>query len=109
MKTITKLWIAVLVLAVMTPAGFVLPELFKSGPAWGEWSADELGKLIGYVPGHLARLSLMWRAPVPGYVLNVWPGSHFARMSIGYILSAMVGVVAIFGIFYLIVRSLYKK
>ena len=45
MKTITKLWIFIAVLVILTPIGLVLPAYFKSGPAWGEWVAqDRYGK-----------------------------------------------------------------
>ena len=45
MRTISKLWIFIGILAVLAPIGIILPAYFKSGPAWGEWGiADRYGK-----------------------------------------------------------------
>lgn len=45
MKTISKLWILIAILVILTPTGIILPAYFKSGPAWGEWIAmDRYGK-----------------------------------------------------------------
>ena len=45
MKTITKLWILAAALVILSPLGLMMPGYFKSGPAWGEWTAvDRYGK-----------------------------------------------------------------
>ena len=38
MKTTTKLWIGLGVLAIASPLGLYLPDTFKAGEAWGEWN-----------------------------------------------------------------------
>lgn len=45
MKTITKLWLFIVILIILVPIGLILPAYFKAGPAWGEWTAaDRYGK-----------------------------------------------------------------
>jgi len=80
-KGINKLWIALVVLALLSPLG-----LLASGTAWGEWGADEFSAMLGYVPQGLARLAGLWSAPLPDYTilgLGDVPG---------YILSAFIGM-----------------
>lgn len=80
MKTINKLWILVMVLAIISPLGIIIPRYFKSGPAWGE-----------------ARLSSLWNAPLQDY------GSGNA----GYIFSAIIGIALIAGVM-LIIGKFFK-
>ena len=40
MRTTSKLWLGVIILAFLSPLGLLLPEYFKAGDAWGEWGAD---------------------------------------------------------------------
>jgi len=81
MKGVNKLWVALGILAIFSPIG-----LLASGTAWGEWGTDEFPAMLGYVPRGLARFSDLWRAPLPDYSI---PG---LGSSIGYILSALVGM-----------------
>ena len=99
MKTITKLWILIGSLLILTPAGLILPGYFKAGGAWGEWSAEELKAIVGYIPRGLSKISSLWNAPIPGY----------GRGSGAYIISAVVGVMAVFGIVFLIGKFLTRK
>ena len=61
MKTTTKLWIVIGILAVLTPIGLVLPAYFKSGPAWGEWIAhDRYGKTcLTYIMSGVAGVAVV--------------------------------------------------
>ncbi len=99
MKTITKLWILIAILAILTPIGLMVPEYFKAGAAWGEWGSDEIKKLVGYVPKGLERLSDIWAAAIPDY------GSS----KISYIVSAILGIITIMGLTFLLGRFLGKK
>ena len=65
MRTTRKLWIGLGALIVLSPLGLILPARFGAGTAWGEWSAEELRKLVGYVP---KGMSAGWNAPLPDYV-----------------------------------------
>ncbi len=56
-----KLGLGLLILALFTPLGVILPEKFKAGGAWGEWGPEELQKLLGYVPAGLKRTAHLWK------------------------------------------------
>ena len=99
MKTVTKLWILMGVLIILTPVGLMLSGYFKAGGAWGEWGTPELMAMIGYIPHGLRKLSSLWNAPIPGY----------GRGSGAYIISAVVGVITISGIVFLIGKFLTRK
>jgi hypothetical protein len=92
MKITTKLWIGIAVLIVLSPLGLILPEHFKAGSAWGEWGADEMQKLVGYIPQGLEKLSSLWNAPIPDYAFKGWEDKGLAYLSLAYIISAVVGI-----------------
>ncbi|MDA8091205.1 MAG: hypothetical protein M0Z61_13435 [Nitrospiraceae bacterium] len=80
-----KLWIALLVLAVLTPLGLWVPNFFGAGGAWGEWGWREIEKMLGYAPSGLKKTNGLWKAPVAGY------GSGY----LGYLASALLGILVI--------------
>ena len=61
MKTINKLWVLIVILAMLAPLGVILPAYFKSGPAWGEWiSIDRYGKSnIAYIASAILGISVI--------------------------------------------------
>jgi hypothetical protein len=81
-----KLWIGLAVLVFVSPLGLILPARFGAGSAWGEWSAGELDKMVGYMPGGMARISDMWKSPMPDYASKGHGSSPLA-----YIVSALIG------------------
>lgn len=109
MKTIHKLWLGLLLLIVLSPAGLILPEHFKAGSAWGEWGTEEIKEMIGYVPQGLEKLASIWSAPIPDYAFKGWEEKGLGELSIAYIFSAIVGialtVLIIIGISKLLVRN----
>ncbi|MCK9582417.1 MAG: PDGLE domain-containing protein [Endomicrobiales bacterium] len=109
MKTITKLWIGIAILIVLSPLGLLLPDHFKAGTAWGEWGVDEIGKMTGYVPQGLAKLSELWKAPFPDYAFNGWEEKGIMHLSLAYIFSAVVGICIIAALAWLIGKLLTKK
>ena len=92
MKVTTKLWIGLAMLIVLSPIGLILPEHFKAGSAWGEWGADEMQKLVGYIPQGLEKLASLWNAPIPDYAFKGWEEKGLPRLSFAYIISAIVGI-----------------
>ncbi len=72
MKISSKLWLGILILALLSPLGIIIPEYFKAGSAWGEWGVAEIQKLAGYIPRGLERLSSLWQAPLPDYAFKGW-------------------------------------
>ena len=94
MKLMTKFWIGLGVLALLSPLGVIFPEYFKASGAWGEWSADEIKKLIGYVPQGLEKLSSLWKAPMAGYGLKGYVSpiiSAFAGAAVAALFAWAVG------------------
>ena len=92
MRSTKRLWWGLAALVLISPVGLILPELFKSGPAWGEWGAEELEKLLGFVPEGLRRLSDLWPAPLPDYNPKGWEGKGLAKSGLSYIFSGILGV-----------------
>jgi len=109
MKIIAKFWIGIAVLAILSPLGLIVPGFFKAGSAWGEWKAGEMQSLVGYIPQGLHKLSTLWNAPMPDYVGKGCMGKGVARMSIGYMLSAIVGVAVVVLMVMGLGRLLVKK
>ncbi len=95
-----KLWLIVALFLVLTPLG-----ILAAGKAWGEWRAADfknpaarasMASASGHrmppasAPSGLARLSLLWTAPVSDYSPSFVRSSSF-----GYFVSAALGVGAI--------------
>jgi hypothetical protein len=102
-----KLWIGLVVMALLSPLGIILPEKFNAGDAWGEWSIDTLEKMIGYVPEGLKKAADIWSAPIQDY--NI--GGDNALLSakvISYIVSAIIGIVLASVIIFIISKLLFK-
>jgi cobalt/nickel transport system permease protein len=97
-----KLWLlwGALGLAVLaTPLG-----LLASGTAWGEWGIAELESMgLGFIPQGLEKLEGWWPAPIPDY--------GFPRMGavIGYIMSAVLGVVLVGFLLWMFGKWLSRK
>jgi hypothetical protein len=109
MKIMTKLWVWIGILAICSPLGLIIPVYFKSSSAWGEWGAEEIRKLVGYVPRGLEKLSSMWNAPIPDYALKGWEEKGLIHLSVAYIVSAVVGIAIIVAIMFFIGKLLSKK
>ena len=92
MKTTAKLWIGIGILALLSPLGLILPERFKAGDAWGEWGVDTFKEIFGYVPVGLRKLSNLWSAPFSDYAFNSQQDKGLCRLSLGYIASAVIGI-----------------
>lgn len=109
MKIITKFWIGLVVLIILSPLGLILPAHFKAGGAWGEWGTDEMKKLVGYVPEGLEKLSDLWKAPVPDYAFKGWEEKGLSHLSFAYIISAALGICIIILVVTVIGKILSKK
>ncbi|MFH0855825.1 MAG: PDGLE domain-containing protein [Candidatus Omnitrophota bacterium] len=109
MKLITKLWIGMGILIILSPLGLLLPERFKAGDAWGEWGTDGIKELVGYIPQGLEKLSGLWSAPIPDYAFKGWEEKGLGGLSVAYIVSAVIGVLVTVGVVLLIGKLLSKK
>lgn len=108
-KGLRKFWAVLIVLAFLTPLGIYLPKLLQGGSAWGEWGVEEVEKMIGYAPRGMKRLAELWKAPMPDYALPGQEGAPASRLSVSYILSALLGIVACGGGAWLLGRWLAGK
>lgn len=102
-----KLWIGIGILLLLSPLGIILPGIFKSGGAWGEWGPEGLEKITGYIPQELKKLSGLWKAPIPGYEFSGWKGLF--KSSVAYIISGVIGVGLVVLVSILIGKFLARK
>ena len=109
MKTSTKLWIGIVAMIALSPLGLMVPAKFKAGSAWGEWSAEEVRKLVGYVPSGMSRLGELWKAPLPDYAFKGQESPPLHSLSISYIASAILGVAIVVGITILVGKALARR
>jgi len=107
-KTQKKLWTGLLIMALLSPLGILLPEMFNSGDAWGEWGTDTLEKLLGYVPEGLKQYADKWKAPVPDYNFG-GEGSSMTVQIISYIASGVLGILAVVLVIYVISKVVVKN
>lgn len=108
MTTTKKLWIVIGILVLLSPLGLILPALFGAGGAWGEWSLEEVKKLVGYAPKGMEKLSRLWKSPLQNYAV---PGQRDGLLhgSLGYIVAAVVGIAVTAGIAYLLAKILGRR
>jgi len=92
MKPTRRLWWGLILLILLSPLGLILPELFKSGPGWGEWRLEEIEKMIGFAPEGLKKWADLWSAPLPEYHFAGWEKKGLFLSSLGYILTGLLGV-----------------
>ena len=109
MKLMTKLWLGLVAIIILSPLGLIIPAYFHAGGAWGEWGSDEMTKLVGYVPKGLEKLSGLWSAPMPDYAFKGWEEKGPAHLSFAYIVSAVVGSLLIALIVIGLSKILIKK
>jgi len=97
---IKGLWVGLGVLIIFTPIGLIV-----SGTAWGEWSTEEIGALLGYVPEGLKGLNSIWPSLLPDYSIPGLKGSPLLEAG-GYIISAFIGVLVVTAAAFVISRFL---
>lgn len=102
-KLLRNLLIGLAVLIIAVPIG-----LLAVGTAYGEWGAEELEQLVGFIPAGLASVSSLWAAPIPDYALPSL-GDTFPDLSLAYWLSAIIGVILSAGVLILIGKVLTRK
>jgi len=103
-----KLLVILAVLAVLAPLGIILPEKFEAGDAWGEWSAETIQELVGFVPEKLKETADLWSAPIPDYNLGD-EKSSFTVQALSYIVSGVIGIALSILLLFGLARLLLKK
>ena len=109
MKLTAKFWIAIGVLIILSPLGLIIPDHLKAGSAWGEWGAEEMQQLVGYVPKGLEKLSSLWNAPLPDYAFKGWEEKGLSHLSFAYVISAILGIAVVAAIIFLLGKFLHKE
>jgi hypothetical protein len=103
-----KLWAGLVVMGLLSPLGVFLPYYFGAEDAWGEWSAEKLREMIGYVPAGLEKLAYLWKAPIADYN----PGGEGASIwiqALWYIFSGMFGVIIAGCVAYMLARVVRRN
>lgn len=81
----------VLVVIALSPLG-----LIAEGPAWGEWSIEEIEAMIGYVPQSIETTKPLVEAIIPDYeisgmsaLVSTWMS---ALIGAGLVFAVMAGI-----------------
>ncbi len=107
-KTQKKLWAGLLVMALLSPLGIILPAMFNAGDAWGEWGSETLKKLVGFLPEGMKKYADLWTAPVADYSFGGHDGSMTAQV-VFYIVSGIIGILLVVLAIYIISRMVIKN
>lgn len=94
-------------LTLLTPIGILLPMVFNAGDAWGEWSAETMKDLLGFVPAGLQQYSGIWNAPISDYTLNGADNS-MVHQSGYYVVSGIFGATLTYIVTLLISKFIVK-
>ena len=103
-----KILIALLLLCLITPIGILLPMFFNAGDAWGEWSAQTVKDLTGYIPRGLAKYSDIWKAPLNDYTINSGDTSVIHQSGY-YIVSGIAGATVTYIVMLLISKLIVRN
>ena len=103
-----KILVILLILCLLTPIGILLPSFFNTGDAWGEWSAQTVKELVGYVPKGLAKYSDLWKAPLPDYSVNREDSSIVHRSGY-YLVSGIIGATITYIVMLIICRFIIRN
>jgi cobalt/nickel transport system permease protein/cobalt/nickel transport protein len=107
-KEIRKYLLFLLALAFLCPIGIILPKMFNSGDAWGEWSTETVKKQTGIEPAKMKSAEGLYHAPLSDYSLKNSNGSMKFEL-ISYTISAIAGIAIIFLITITFQRILKNK
>jgi cobalt/nickel transport system permease protein len=94
-----KLALGLGVLVLLAPLGLVIPVKLGASEAWGEWGGERVQELAGYIPAGMQKIEALWRAPLPDYAPKGSEEATLPVLSIWYILSGMLGVAFVAGLF----------
>ena len=85
------------ILLALVPLG-----LLTDAPAWGEWDLDYYKKTLGFIPKGMEH-SISPKPIIPDYEI---PGLGSVS---GYYISAVVGVILVFLIYFILLKVAKKK
>lgn len=106
LKKYRGLIIFLCMLVILTPFAFIIAEHFNFGDAWGEWGAETLQEIAGFVPeGMKSHEGIYDKAPLPDYSA---PGLESKGVLV-YFISGVTGVGVIFLIFFVSYKLFYRR
>lgn len=99
---VKKFLYVIIAMILLCPLGILL--VWDYGDAWGEWGPEDVAEKVGEdkVSGLLHLADIWAYAPLPDYNIPGWEDKVHA--SIGYIISAIVGVALCLGAYYILVK-----
>jgi cobalt/nickel transport protein len=106
-KFTKKILIGLIALVILSPLGLFLPDKFKAGEAWGEWSIETIKKDLGFVPKGMEKVAEIWKAPLPDYSNGNESNTLFTN-SAYYILSGFIGI-ALIGLVTFVLLKVVRK
>lgn len=108
MKQYKKYIIFIGILVILSPLGLILPDYFKAGDAWGEWSVESVKEQTGHEPEGMKKDAEVYNAPVPDYNLGKEDDS-LSKLSASYIISGLIGTGIIFLLTFGASKLLFRK
>ena len=103
-----RILVVLLCLCMITPIGILTPMFFNAGNAWGEWSANTVKDLVGYVPEGLAKYSDVWKAPLTDYTVNRMDKSMLHRSGY-YMVSGLIGATICYALMLIISKLIIRN
>ena len=85
------------ILILLSPLG-----LISDADAWGEWGNEYYQKILGFIPEGIKNAKGI-NALIPDYSLS---GTNDV---VGYYISAIVGIVLLFGIYFILSKTLKNE
>lgn len=101
-----KILLWLFVLAIISPIGLLLPQLFHKDNAWGEWNVSSLKEKTGYVAKEMAKDAELWKAPIADYKMK--KQASLPEQSFYYIISGIVGIASVSLLTYIITRLIFR-
>lgn len=98
-----KFYIILIGLILLTPLG-----LLAEGTAWGEWSAEDLKQIKGFVPEGIKNTGNIPTIIFPDYTVKALKSTTLGTFA-GYIISAFTGIVLIIIVFTLFTFFMRKE
>jgi cobalt/nickel transport protein len=92
-----RLSIVLFSLFILIPLG-----LLSNSPAWAEWDDAYYEKILGFIPKGIANASGI-NAPLSDYNIGEM------NSIIGYYLSAFIGIVMLFGVYFILMKILKRR
>jgi hypothetical protein len=103
-----RLLLGLIVVALLTPLGILLPRLFHADGAWGEWGIERITTVFGYVPEGMKATGGLWKAPVSDYTFPTGSTSLVSQ-SLAYAASGLLGLVLAVCLIYVLMKVVRRR